>query len=120
MPTTIPRLALLALGSSLILSACAGTPNRGTGTAPAGVHPEAATAASTGIDSCDAYLSSYLACHRSAQIYPSDQLDSRYQAMRDSLQQQAQDPAIRPQLGERCRLLSTQLQTALAGKSCNN
>lgn len=119
MPTTIARLALLALGGSLILSACASTPGQGTRATPAGTRAEA-VAASTGIAACDDYLSSYLACHRAARIYPPEQLDSRYQNMRDSLLQQAQDPAVRPQLAERCKQLTAQLQTALAGKSCGD
>lgn len=119
MPTTIARLALLALGGSLILSACASTPGHGAGATPAGT-PAVTVAASTGIASCDDYLSSYLACHRAAHIYPPGQLDSRYQNMRDSLLQQAQDPAVRPQLGERCKQLTAQLQTTLAGKPCGD
>jgi hypothetical protein len=75
--------------------------------------------ARTGIPACDAYLSTYLACHRAAGIFPPDQLQDRYQAMRDSLLRDSRDPDIRPQLGSRCRSLSDSLRGALHGKSCN-
>ena len=72
----------------------------------------------TGIASCDDYLSSYLACHRAANIYASDQLQSRYEAMRNSLLRDSQNPDIRPQLAARCNSLASQLRQALHGKSC--
>ncbi len=72
----------------------------------------------TGIAACDDYLSSYLACHRAAQIYAPDQLQSRYQAMRTSLLRDSKDPDIRPQLAARCNSLATQLREALHGKAC--
>ncbi|WP_426689482.1 hypothetical protein [Rhodanobacter ginsengiterrae] len=73
---------------------------------------------STGIAACDDYLSSYLACHRAAQIYPPEQLQSRYEAMRSSLLKDAQNPDIRPQLTARCNSLASQLRQVLDGKSC--
>lgn len=72
----------------------------------------------TGIAACDDYLSSYLACHRAAQIYAPDQLPLRYQAMRTSLLRDARNPDIRPQLGARCNALATQLRQVLRGKPC--
>ncbi|HEY8683185.1 MAG TPA: hypothetical protein VIM06_08440 [Rhodanobacter sp.] len=73
---------------------------------------------STGIAACDDYLSSYLACHRAAQIFPPDQLPKRYQAMRTSLLRDSQNPDIRPQLATRCNSLATSLREALHGKAC--
>ena len=72
----------------------------------------------TGIAACDDYLSSYLACHRAAQIYAPGQLQSRYEAMRTSLLRDSNDAAIRPQLANRCNSLATQLREALHGKAC--
>lgn len=76
------------------------------------------TPGTTGIPACDDYLSSYLACHRAAQIFAPDQLQSRYDAMRTSLLHDSQNPDIRPQLGARCNSLASQLRQALHGKSC--
>lgn len=72
----------------------------------------------TGIAACDDYLSSYLACHRAAAIFPPDQLQSRYEAMRSSLLRDSKNPDIRPQLAARCNSLASQLRQALHGKSC--
>jgi hypothetical protein len=72
----------------------------------------------TGIASCDAYLNSYLACHRAAGIYGPDALQTHYQAMRASLLQDANDPRVRPYLAYRCAGLTDQLNAALKGRSC--
>lgn len=72
----------------------------------------------TGIAACDDYLSSYLACHRAAQIFAPDQLQDRYEAMRTSLLRDSKNPDIRPQLAERCNSLARSLRQALHGKSC--
>ena len=72
----------------------------------------------TGIGACDDYLSSYLACHRAAQIYSPEQLPIRFEAMRTSLLRDSMDPTIRPQLANRCNSLATQLRQALHGKAC--
>jgi hypothetical protein len=72
----------------------------------------------TGIAACDDYLSSYMACHRAAQIFAPDQLPARYQAMRTSLLRDSRNPDIRPQLAARCNSLATQLRQALHGKAC--
>jgi hypothetical protein len=72
----------------------------------------------TGVAACDDYLSSYLACHQAAGIFPPGQLKSRYQAMRTILLHASQDPATRPQLAARCTLLATQLRQSLHGRSC--
>lgn len=72
----------------------------------------------TGIAACDDYLSSYLACHRAAQIYAPGQLQSRYEEIRTSLLRDSTDAAIRPQLANRCNSLATQLREALHGKAC--
>lgn len=98
------------------------TAPRKTTAAPAAVvnTPEETTedTGRTGIVACDDYLSSYLACHRAAQIYAPDQLQSRYEAMRTSLLRDAKNPQIRPQLSARCNSLASQLRQALHGKSC--
>lgn len=73
----------------------------------------------TGIAACDDYLSSYMACHRAANIFAPGQLQSRYDAMRTSLLRDSQDPDIRPQLAARCNSLASQLRDALHGKSCD-
>jgi hypothetical protein len=72
----------------------------------------------TGIASCDDYLSSYLACHRAAAIYPPDQLSAHYQTMRTSLLRDSTDPGSRPQLAARCAALTAQLREVLQGKPC--
>ncbi|RAO75940.1 hypothetical protein CA260_14420 [Dyella jiangningensis] len=82
--------------------------------------PAAATGptGSTGIPACDDYLASYVACHRTAAIYPPDQIEGHYEAMRDSLLRDSQDPNTRPQLGGRCTALAQTLRQALHGRSC--
>lgn len=103
---------LLALCTGLLLAGCATTrPTR-----PAA---PAAPAVITGVSSCDAYLAGYLACHRAAAIFPANQLQAHYQAMRDSLLQASRDPRTRPYLDARCRLLSSQLSQQLQGHSCD-
>jgi hypothetical protein len=104
---------LLPLCTGLLLAACATTPP------PRPAPPASAPIAVTGIASCDAYLSSYLACHRAAAIYPADQLQAHYQAMRDNLLQASQNPQSRPYLDARCRLLASQMSQSLQGRSCS-
>jgi len=72
----------------------------------------------TGIPACDNYLATYIACHQAAGIYPPDQIEGRYEAMREGLLKDSLDPDIRPQLGNRCTSLANQLHQALHGKSC--
>lgn len=72
----------------------------------------------TDIAACDDYLSSYLACHRAAQIFAPDQLQSRYEAMRTNLLRDSQNPDVRPLLAERCNSLARSLRQALHGKPC--
>jgi len=104
---------LLPLCAALLLAACATTrPSRpGPATPPA-------PAAVTGVAACDAYLASYQACHRAAAIFPADQLQAHYQAMRDSLLDASRDPQTRPYLDARCRQLSAQLGQSLQGRAC--
>jgi hypothetical protein len=77
-------------------------------------------AALTGIPACDSYLDSYLACHRAAGTYAADTLQTHYQAMRDTLLQQASDPGVRPYLANRCMGLAQQLQASLQGRACTS
>jgi len=94
------------------------------GAAPASVRKSAPAARAkplperTGIAACDDYLASYIGCHRAAGIFAPGQLQDRYEAMRNSLLRDAQNPDIRPQLAARCNSLATQLRTALHGKAC--
>ncbi len=136
------RLVLLPVVVGLLLAGCAHQPASHTSSS-AGItrteataspasrsiphhagtsHPALRAAANlpdqTGIAACDDYLSSYMACHRAAQIFAPDQLPARYQAMRTSLLRDSMDPDIRPQLAARCNSLATQLRQALHGKSC--
>lgn len=78
----------------------------------------AGTAVDIGIPACNAYLNSYLACHRTAHIFPADTLQSHYQVMLSSLQQSAADPQVRPYLAGRCVVLRQQLEATLPGHSC--
>lgn len=78
------------------------------------------TQAITNIPACDAYLNSYLACHRAAGIYQADALQTHYQVMRDTLLQEAGDPLARPYLANRCMGLSQQLRDALQGQTCTS
>lgn len=103
---------LLPLCAGLLLAGCATTRPTRPAAPPA-------PAVVTGIPSCDAYLAGYLACHRAAAIFPADQLQAHYQAMRDSLLQASRDPQTRPYLDARCRLLSSQLGQRLQGRSCD-
>ena len=146
MSRTRPALGLSILGA-LLLGACASHPQRSAETpastpqasAPerqpasaAPVIPRHAPAPSTapspapappgemvGVASCDQYLSTYKACHRAAGIFPPDQIESHYEAMRNSLLRDAADPAKRPTLDQRCRSLGKSLTDALHGKSCD-
>ncbi|WP_236585444.1 hypothetical protein [Dyella sp. EPa41] len=100
------------------------SPRSGAATAPrskaaaAAGAPATSQAGNTGIPACDDYLASYVACHRTAAIYPPDQIEGHYEAMRDSLMRDSQDPNIRPQLGGRCTALAQTLRQALHGRSC--
>jgi hypothetical protein len=133
----LPRPILVGALAGLLLAGCAEHPTtRTTGTstvtpatasrarhqntsgASSADSDQATSTADTGIPACDDYLSSYLACHRAADIYAPDQLQSRYEAMRSSLLRDSRNPSIRPQLAARCNSLSSQLRQALDGKSC--
>jgi hypothetical protein len=80
--------------------------------------PATPQAVDIGVPACNAYLNRYLACHRVAQIFPADALESHYQAMLSSLQQSAADPKVRPYLPARCIGLRQELDVALQGRSC--
>ncbi|QDE40274.1 hypothetical protein FIV34_14200 [Luteibacter pinisoli] len=73
---------------------------------------------STGIAACDEYLASYKSCHLAAGVFSRDQIEPRYEMMRESLLRQSQDPDMRDQLPNRCTSLASQLKDALHGKSC--
>jgi hypothetical protein len=73
----------------------------------------------TGIPACDDYLSSYLACHRAANVFPADQLQNRYETMRTTLLRDSQDPKTRPFQANRCNALASALHDALHGKACD-
>ncbi len=136
------RRAVFALLGSLALAACSNRlftrsttapPHASTATTTHSAgrqRPQVASASSaktskaplpdrTGIAACDDYLSSYLACHRAAAIFPPSQLQARYEAMRINLLRDSMNPKIRPQLAARCNSLATQLRQALHGKSCD-
>jgi hypothetical protein len=133
----LPRPILVGALAGLLLAGCAEHPTtRTTGTSTVTPAPasrarhqntsgassadsdQATSTGDTGIPACDDYLSSYLACHRAADIYAPDLLQSRYEAMRSSLLRDSRNPSIRPQLAARCNSLSSQLRQALDGKSC--
>jgi hypothetical protein len=142
-----PRLTILAIAAALVVAGCAHQPpsktttvtttrttaapvSTSTSTVQRAPHRAPAVNASTtsstanlpdstGIPACDDYLSSYMACHRAANIFAPGQLQSRYNAMRTSLLRDSQDPDIRPQLAARCNSLASQLRDALRGKSCD-
>ena len=140
--STLPRLSLTCAIAGLLLAGCAHqpktqtTPNAATSsatasTAPATQHTHRPATANghitvqnvdlpdhTGIPACDDYLSSYMACHRAAAIFPPDQLAYRYQQMRTNLLIDSENPDIRPQLAARCNSLASTLRDALHGKSC--
>lgn len=112
---TGPLIGSLLIG--LLLTGCT-TPHARSSPEPSppSVAPApSASTQSTGIGSCDAYLANYAACHRKAGLYTPEQLPAREQAMRESLRQDAMDPATRPQLEQRCRALITQLRQIAPG-----
>jgi hypothetical protein len=146
MPTILNRLAPLAL-CALALAACSDNKPKPTTTqtvtaAPATTGSKSKTAttsvtsvpsskgsgtaatksgplpSSTGIAACDEYLASYKSCHLAAGVFARDQIEPRYEMMRDSLLRQSQDPDMRDQLQNRCTSLASQLKDALHGKSC--
>lgn len=129
------------LACSLLLAGCVGQPHKAghaptpanapppaysvppappgeTGAAPGGQLPPAPDGM-VGVASCDQYLSTYKACHRAAGIFAPGQIEPHYELMRAGLLRDARDPAKRGALDQRCHALSTQLQDALHGKSCN-
>ena len=140
--TRLPsRLALLVLAGGLALAGCndkTTRPTSSTGSATSGSTSTGRTAPATttravskpkaaapealpdqtGVPACDNYLATYIACHQAAGIYPPDQIEGRYEAMREGLLRDSLDPDIRPQLGNRCTSLANQLHQALHGKSC--
>jgi len=134
MMPALPRLILATTIASLALIGCADkSATRATSTTE---NPMPASTAATrniqhrqrpainlpdktGIAACDDYLSSYIACHRAAAIFPPEQLPSRYRMMRNSLLRDSLNPDMRPQLATRCNSLARQLRQALHGKSCD-
>jgi hypothetical protein len=105
-------LKAICFASSLLLFGCSHSVKKPAPPATSGA------SATTGIAACDAYLNTYLACHRAAGTYPPDALQSHYQAMRDTLLQEAGDPGVRPYLANRCQGLSQQLRDTLQGRPC--
>jgi hypothetical protein len=106
------QLSCLALG--LLLGGCSRAAHRETPPQA----PPSRPVATTGIAACDAYLNSYLACHRVAGIYGPDTAQTHYQAMRASLLQDANDPHVRPYLTNRCVGLTQQLAAVLKERAC--
>jgi hypothetical protein len=105
----------LAFGFAIgLLGGCTHAVRKETPSGP----PTSAQTVDIGIPACNAYLNSYLACHRAAHIFSADTLESHYQAMLLSLQQSAADPKVRPYLAGRCVDLRHQLNDALQGRSC--
>jgi hypothetical protein len=94
------------------------TPSGTTGTPPNERLPPAPDGM-VGVASCDQYLSTYKACHRAAGIFAPGQIEPHYEVMRENLLRDARDPVKRATLDQRCRALSSQLQEALHGRSCN-
>lgn len=119
-PTHSPGASGTSPATGTAAGRSASTSNRSSraGTASKTTPAPAGAAESTGIPACDDYLSSYVACHRTAGIYTPDQIEGHYETMRDSLLRDSQDPSIRPQLGARCTSLAQTLRQALHGKSC--
>jgi len=123
--TTIASLALIGCAdkSATRATSAAATPKPASAVTTRTVHHQQRPAIKlpdkTGIAACDDYLSSYIACHRAAAIFPPDQLPSRYQMMRNSLLRDSLNPDMRPQLATRCNSLARQLRQALHGKSCD-
>jgi hypothetical protein len=109
-PTGLAKTIALAL-ILLLMAGCHAVKK----TAPA---PSAGTATTTGIPACDSYLAHYEACHGAAGIYPAATLQAHYQAMRDTLLQEAGDPHVRPYLAARCQGLAQQMRDTLQGRSC--
>ena len=120
-PVTSTRTtAATAASSRPSTGSVATVPRRATGAARASTAVADSTLPDrTGISACDDYLSSYLSCHRAANIFAPNQLQGRYDAMRTSLLRDSQDPEIRSQLAGRCNALASQLRDALHGKSCD-
>ena len=118
--TTTRTTATPASSSGTTTTPATRTPHRAPASGSARTSSSTANLpSSTGIAACDDYLSSYMACHRAANIFAPGQLQSRYDAMRTSLLRDSQDPDIRPQLAARCNSLASQLRDALHGKSCD-
>lgn len=112
-----PPAFLALLIGALALAGCASAPSNHPAP-PSGTAGASPAANVTGIAACDSYLSSYVACHRAAAIFPADQIQTHYQDMRASLLHDSLDPTVRPQLGARCVALTQQLKQVLRGQSC--
>ncbi|WEN14387.1 hypothetical protein PY254_14260 [Rhodanobacter sp. AS-Z3] len=111
---TLSRPILAGVLGCLLLAGCAQRPLSKASQPAETTRPSVIT----GIAACDAYLSSYLACHRTAGLFPPAQLQSHYQSMRDSLLQESGDSRVRPHLEARCLVLSSQLLDVLQGRPC--
>jgi len=121
--TTTTTSASTSTGAST--SSAAAPQGSGTRTGTTTSKPRAAKKApaealpdNTGVPSCDNYLATYIACHQAAAIYAPDQIEGRYEEMRNTLLRDSVDPSARPQLDRRCTSLASQLHQALHGKSC--
>lgn len=113
------RAALLVATVIVAATGCAGAP-RSTPSAPA---PDAAAmtqaaGAPTGIRTCDAYLERYRACHAMIGAYRAEQVEDRYQALRDKLMERVGTPEGRERAQAECRMLSEAMDAALEGRAC--
>jgi hypothetical protein len=105
----------VSLAAGLLVGGCSHAARKDTLTPPQPPHQ----APITGIPACDAYLNSYVTCHRAAGTYSDASLQTHYQAMMQSLQHDASDPLVRPYLNNRCAGLIQQMNAALNGRSCS-
>ncbi len=112
-----PVILALFIGA-VSLAGCASNPASRPAATGNTANSAAPPAATTGVPACDAYLASYVACHRVAAIFPQDQIQTHYQDMRATLLHDSQDATVRPQLGARCTALTQQLRQVLHGQSC--
>ena len=73
----------------------------------------------TGVEACDDYLDTYVACHLTLGALEPTTLEDRYQKLRMSLLEESVDPTAADALRQRCVTLSDTMKDALDGRGCD-
>ncbi|MBS7458729.1 hypothetical protein [Coralloluteibacterium stylophorae] len=123
-PSARVRATVLAALALVSLAGCAGTARERASAPAGGGDARSAQGVDTGADSatgigvCDAYLERYRRCHAVIGAYRADQIEGRYQALRDKLLERVATPEGADRAAAECRMLADAMDAALEGRAC--